>query len=67
MATYTININEKTEIGKGLVALLKKLGYIKPEKSTLTRPAIDESLADIKAGMVHTYKDTDDFFEKILH
>lgn len=39
MATYTVTINERTNIGKQLVAFLKGIGAIKDEKrELLTKP-----------------------------
>lgn len=64
MTTYTITINEKTEIGKGILALLKKLGYI-PAGSAKSN-AINESIADINAGRVHTAINAKDLISKCL-
>ncbi len=62
MATYTININERTNFGKQLFLFLNGLGIIeeKPKKGT-----IYEALEDYKAGRTIKCKDFEDYLKKI--
>lgn len=62
MATYTININERTTFGKQLLLFLKGLGIIveSPKKGSLS-----EAIADYKTGNTTKCKDFDDYLKKI--
>ncbi|MGC9331983.1 MAG: hypothetical protein ACP5DZ_08945 [Bacteroidales bacterium] len=63
MATYTVNINERTKTGKNLVILLRSLkGIVKIEKGN----ALDESILEAKNGEVHTAKNAKDLVKKCL-
>lgn len=53
MATYIITINERTKVGKGVLALLQSLKGVVNIKPN----ALDESLLDSKEGRVHYAKD----------
>ena len=66
MATYAIQINERTVWGKGLVEYLKSL----PVHLTLTMPkrksGLDKALEEVKQGRVYHAANTDDMFSQIL-
>lgn len=60
MAVYTININERTKAGKGLVQYLRALGVIEEEgKATEYDPtdceAYREAMKDVAEGRVYCY------------
>lgn len=64
MATYTVTINERTKVGKDLVAYLSTLKGVvtiehKPNEETI------EALEDVKAGRVTRSKNKADFFAKL--
>ena len=65
MATYTIQINERTKEGRGLVNYLRELGVIKtPAHDTgidATRRAIDE----LRQGKLTRCKDFDEYLKKV--
>lgn len=62
MATYTVTINERTNIGKQLVAFLKDIGAIKDEK----KGTLDQALKDVEEGRVYTAKSVEDMMKQIL-
>lgn len=65
MATYTLEINERTKIGKSIVNLIKSLGSnvasIKPIKPS----GIEQGLADIEAGRVEHVDNVKDLFKSL--
>ena len=62
MATYTININERTTFGKQLLLFLNGIGAI---VDTPKKGSIKEAIADYKAGRTTKCKDFDDYLKKI--
>lgn len=62
MATYTVTINERTNIGKQLVAFLKGIGAIKDEK----KGTLDQALKDVEEGRVYTAESVEDMMKQIL-
>lgn len=58
MATYTITINERTTVGKNLVAYLKHLKLIKES-------SLDKSIREVKEGKVHTYSNYKDLIKSL--
>jgi hypothetical protein len=62
MATYTININERTTFGKQLLLFLKGLGII---VETPKKGSLNEAIADFKTGNTTKCKDFDDYLKKI--
>ncbi len=68
MATYTITINERTEIGKSLLVLIKSMGSavsLTPTKK-IQKNGLDEALEDIKLGRLHSAKNANDLIEQCL-
>lgn len=62
MATYIININEKTIFGKQLLLFLTGIGAIvKPKK----KGSIEEAIGDYREGRTTKCKDFDDYLKKI--
>ena len=63
MATYTININEKSQTGKKLVDFLKSLSgvvSIKPQKIN----SLDEAIEEMETGKITKCKDYNDYLKK---
>jgi hypothetical protein len=60
MAKYLITINERTTLGKSVLALLKSL----KEVVTLEPNGLDESLSNVEEGRVHYAKDAKDLIEQ---
>ena len=52
MATYAVNINERTQAGRSLFLYLNSLGVITERLAQRRRPAIDEALSDVRNGRV---------------
>lgn len=61
MATYTITVNERTAVGRNLVAYLRSLGVIKEEPNAVTRKAIKE----LKNGKVTRCSSFEDYLQKV--
>ena len=59
MGTYTITINEKTSVGKNLVAYLKSLGVIKQEDTTL------KAIKEVKEGKTTHCKTFNDYLNAV--
>ena len=67
MATYTININERTQAGKSLYLYLNSLGVISERLTTSRRRSgIDEALEDVRKGRVYKADSVDAMFKQIL-
>ena len=66
MATYAVNINERTQAGKSLYLYLSSLGVISERLTQRRRPAIDEALEDARPGRVHKAESVDAMFKQIL-
>ena len=66
MATYAVNINERTQAGKSLYLYLSSLGVISERLVQRRRPAIDEALEDVRKGRVHKAESVDAMFKQIL-
>ncbi len=64
MATYTIKINEKTQAGKKLVALLKSLEVVTSIKPVKTNE-LDQAIEEMKTGKITKCKDFNDYLKKI--
>ncbi len=67
MATYSININEKTNDGKALLNYLLSIGVLEP-KSAEKKNGCEETLQaikDVKAGRGRSYKDLNEFKERM--
>lgn len=50
MATYSVNINERTNAGKALLEYLLSLGVINTKPKATHRKGLDEAIEDVKHG-----------------
>ena len=66
MATYAVNINERTQAGKSLFLYLNSLGVISERLTQRRRPGIDEALDDVRNGRVYQADSVDAMFKQIL-
>ena len=66
MATYTVNINERTQAGKSLFLYLNSLGVITERLTQRRRTGIDEALDDVRNGRVYQADSVDAMFKQIL-
>ena len=66
MATYAVNINERTQAGKSLFIYLNSLGVITERLTQRRRPGIDEALDDVRNGRVYHADSVDAMFKQIL-
>lgn len=62
MATYIININERTTFGKQLLLFLSGIGVIVEPKK---KGSLDEAIEDYKTGRTTKCKDFEDYLKKI--
>ena len=60
MAKYVITINERTTLGKSILALLKSLKDV----VTIKPNGLDESLLDVEECRVHYAKDAKDLISQ---
>lgn len=68
MATYTITLNERTNTGKALLALIKSLGILAQPVSTTNNSAKSttlEAIRDAKAGKGTLCEDFEDYLKKV--
>lgn len=66
MAKYTITINERTNAGKHLLALMKSLDDVVSFEGN-QRSGLDKALEDIREGRIHVAKNADDLIKKCLN
>ena len=66
MATYAVNINERTQAGKSLFIYLNSLGVITERLTKRRRRGIDEALDDVRNGRVYHADSVDAMFKQIL-
>ena len=66
MATYAVNINERTQAGKSLFVYLNSLGVIVERLAQPQRAGIDEALDDVRNGRVYHADSVDAMFKQIL-
>ncbi len=64
MATYTININERTKAGKYLLAYLVSLGMIRKKQEQKTE--FEEADDDLKNGRVYSAQNAQDLFDQLM-
>lgn len=64
MATYTINLNERTSAGKALLNYLFSLGVLNREPARRKR-GIDQAIEDFNTGNTVKCKDFDDYLKKV--
>ena len=65
MATYTIQINERTREGRGLVNYLRELGVIKPQARSKALEATRRAMDELRQGKVTRCKDFDEYIESV--
>ncbi len=66
MATYTITVNERTQIGRSILQLMQELSSVfKVEKTQKTKTAFERSQDDIAAGRVLKANSTKDLMAAI--
>ena len=65
MASYAIQINERTNAGQSLLHYLESLGVVLEQLKPVRKSGLDKALDDVKAGRVNTYDSVDDMFEKL--
>lgn len=69
MAKYVVTINEKTEMGKGLLALMKSMKNIvsieKPESERKPNATTKKALKDANNDKVIRAKNKEDFFKTL--
>ena len=68
MATYTITINERTDTGKALLALIKSLGVLitpSRQKTSKGNPLTLEAIQEAKEGKGVFCEDFEDYLKKV--
>lgn len=64
MATYSLNINERTANGKALLNYLMSIGVVEPSRPCRKR-GIDKAIEDFETGNTVKCKDFDDYLKKV--
>ncbi len=65
MATYTVNLDERTSAGKALLNYLKSLGVITPAKEKTAYDETLQAVREAKSGNMTRYKSFDDFKKRM--
>ena len=65
MATYTIQINERTREGRGLANYLRELGLIKPRAGSKGSEATRRAMDELRQGKVTRCKDFDEYLKSV--
>ena len=66
MATYTINVNERTNTGKALLALIKSLGIlVSPVSPTSAKSTTLDAIREAKKGKGVLCEDFEDYLKKV--
>lgn len=63
MAEITLKFDKSNDIAKKTIEYILSIGVF----TTVSKSAIDISLEELKKGRVNKYKNTKDFFDKILN
>ena len=66
MATYAININERSVAGRGLLAYLQALDVIIEQLTPRKKNGLDVALDDVKHGRVYHAANAEQMFKDIL-
>ncbi len=66
MASYVIQINEKTRAGQSLFEYLTSLGVVIEQLKPHRKCGLDEALDDVKHGRVYHAESAEDMFTQIL-
>lgn len=65
MATVTLEYDARNKVFEKLIEALIALGAKRTDDNKKRKCAVDESLDDIKAGKVTTYKSSEELFKKL--
>lgn len=65
MATYTININERTKEGRSIVDYLREKGLIPTPRPDNGKEATHRALNELREGKVTRCKTFDDYLESV--
>lgn len=66
MAIYTISVNERTNTGKALLALIKSLGIlVKPVRPTTNKSTTLDAIREAKEGKGVLCEDFEDYLKKV--
>ncbi len=66
MATYTISVNERTNTGKALLALIKSLGIlVSPVHPKSTKSTTLDAIREAKEGKGVLCEDFEDYLKKV--
>ncbi len=65
MATYTININERTKEGRSIVDYLREKGLIPTPQPDNGKEATHRALNELREGKVTRCKTFDDYLESV--
>ena len=65
MATYTININERTKEGRSIVDYLREKGLISTAKTDHGREATRRALRELSEGKVTHCRNFDDYLKSV--
>ena len=66
MATYAININERSVAGRGLLAYLQSLNVIVEQLTPRKKSGLDVAFDDVKRGRVYHAANAEQMFKDIL-
>lgn len=65
MATYAININERSQAGQSLYQYLEALGVIVEKLKPRHKSSFEESQDDIKHGRVYSFNTPEEMFKSL--
>ncbi len=65
MATYTITINERTQVGRSILQLMQELASVFTVKKVKEKTAFERSQEDIAAGRVYRADSVKDLMSAI--
>jgi len=65
MATYTITLNERTSLGKALLAYLEALGVLVSEVTPKAKSSYLRSQEDKLAGRVEKFSSSEEMFKSL--
>lgn len=65
MATYSIEINERTHSGRALMTYLKELGVLIEKISPKKRSSYERSQEDLRAGRVESFSSSEEMFKSL--
>lgn len=65
MATYTIELNDRTASGKALVAYLQALGVLIKKVKPAKKSSYERSQEDIREGRVEEFASSEEMFKSL--